>query len=471
MKKSDVKVEEKNSNSRNPIKNKKFGRIIIIAMCALCIIIVLVVFNNKFKNSEKEKIDINSIELKLSDDYTYFDNTMNEFATVIVDDFNHNNINVVSQATCEINEIDASHCYKIVLDNKDTIYLTSSNEQNFDRILYYGDLYDTSYTEKVIGTVARLYIPNINGNDFEEKIDSSFLSDENLGRKLGLSYVYSHIKFEWERDNIEGTYKITFSISEYENQDQYAESEEYQSIYSEIIKTSAYDLTDDELSSHQTIDSYEYNTETRLVDINIKYENSELTKYTCAMDTQELAKNLIGTQSVGGIQVECISDGKTTFYVKVGNLNSITSEVIEANTSYFNSNYVQVNTNLADLEAQSIIDYKNSCASYDYKDVLRNPDDYDGEKTYWFGEVLQVVDKTSLYSTYRVGVSCTKYQYIGGYSCPDAIYVTYYGEENFIEEDMIKMYGIMNGVQSYITVMGATKTIPKFVATYIDLQE
>lgn len=110
--------------------------------------------------------------------------------------------------------------------------------------------------------------------------------------------------------------------------------------------------------------------------------------------------------------------------------------------------------------------YKKSCGRYSYKDLLRSPSDYGGKKAYFFGKILQKVGTTE----YRVGVDCSKYNYIAGYHCDNTIYVTYYGDINLIEDDMVELWGIMNGTQTYTTVMGASVTIPKLYAKYATLK-
>ena len=121
------------------------------------------------------------------------------------------------------------------------------------------------------------------------------------------------------------------------------------------------------------------------------------------------------------------------------------------------------------IKAKEIIDYKNESKKLNYKDILRNPSSYEGKKAYWFGKVLQVVDKSVSKTTMRVGVNCHKYSYIKGYYCDDTIYVYYYGSESLIEDDMIKMWGTMDGAITYTTVMGAKVTIPAFIAKYIEI--
>ena len=102
--------------------------------------------------------------------------------------------------------------------------------------------------------------------------------------------------------------------------------------------------------------------------------------------------------------------------------------------------------------------------------MLRNPEEYQGKNAYWFGEIVQVVSKSKNYSVFRINVSCEKYEYIDGYMCSDTMYVTYYGSDSFIEDDMVKMWGAMNGTETYTTVLGASVTIPKFTAKYMELQ-
>ena len=110
--------------------------------------------------------------------------------------------------------------------------------------------------------------------------------------------------------------------------------------------------------------------------------------------------------------------------------------------------------------------YKNSCIKYSYRDLLRNPSDYTGKKAYFYGKILQKVGSTQ----YRVGIDCSRYNYISGYHCDNTIYVTYYGESNLIEDDMVELWGTMDGTQTYTTVMGASVTIPKFYAKYATLK-
>lgn len=456
------KVAEHNEDS-------KIKRIVVIIISIWVIVLMLVMFNHFFVNDytvtvNGEKINTTKIELKMSPDYKYFDNKPKDFIAVIINDFRHNSIEVKDVLECENDNY--SYCSKIMFDNDDELYVLGFDEDNFERLVFTG--LDFKYAGKVLGTISRLYIKNLNAKQFEDEINRTFLSYENLKRDNGLSYVFSHMKFDWSRDGY--TYSLTFSVTKFANQEKYSETDKYKKNYREAIEYTVIEDVKSKLKDNYTFDSSYMSEDTELVDIKIKYKKDNLTKYTCASDAQYMTEEFVQSKSLGSLQYECVNNNGTIFFVKIKNINAITIEDIKSNTEYYDLNYIKLNTTLEDLKNADIIDFKNSCATYNYKDVLRTPNNYIDKRAYWYGQVLQVIDNSTYFSVYRVGVSCTKYQYIGGYSCPDAIYVIYSGEGNFIEDDMIKMYGLMNGTQTYTTIMGARLTIPKFTAMYIDLQ-
>ena len=117
-------------------------------------------------------------------------------------------------------------------------------------------------------------------------------------------------------------------------------------------------------------------------------------------------------------------------------------------------------------------EFKASCGEYSYNDIARTPDNFKGKNVKYYGEVVQVSEGIYNSVILRVGVSCTKYQYIDGYSCPDILYVTYVyseGEPRILEDDMITLYGTIKGLKSYTSVLGANITIPEITAKYIDI--
>ncbi len=210
---------------------------------------------------------------------------------------------------------------------------------------------------------------------------------------------------------------------------------------------------------------YTTNRDNNKLDIKIKSSLSESNNYQCALDANNFVNYFSGDQKINSIEYQCTSYSKIFFRVFIENVYDLT----EINTKYFDENNTQILTSLEELEKQHINDYKKSCKNYNYKDVLRTPNNYINKQAYWFGEIVQVVEKSKNYSTFRVNVNCEKYYYIDGYSCSDSIYVVYRGSESFIEDDMIKMWGTMNGNITYETIWGNDLTVPKFYAEYIEL--
>lgn len=191
-------------------------------------------------------------------------------------------------------------------------------------------------------------------------------------------------------------------------------------------------------------------------------EVSELEKYKDLSVEIEAVKNKY-TEIIKGKEDVANSINSSISSVKnQDEYDSIKKRIDELNDSYYDKYKENWNSQLSSVEENV---YKNSCSQYSYQELLRNPSNYLYKKAYFFGQLLQKVSSTQ----YRVGIDCTKYNYISGYHCDNTIYVTYYGETNLIENDMINMWGTMNGTRSYTTVLGTSVTIPRLDAKYISI--
>lgn len=109
-------------------------------------------------------------------------------------------------------------------------------------------------------------------------------------------------------------------------------------------------------------------------------------------------------------------------------------------------------------------EYKAQCQTYEYDDIMRYPDNYNKKMAVFKGEVVQVLrDDDELQM--RVDVTYNGYYY------EDTVFVFYTQKtnENFLEGDIIVMYGELRGTQKYESVLGATIEIPRIYVQYIDL--
>ena len=106
----------------------------------------------------------------------------------------------------------------------------------------------------------------------------------------------------------------------------------------------------------------------------------------------------------------------------------------------------------------------DSCESPSFEDVARYPDDWEGKRVRFTGEVIQVMQDGNAY-TLRLNVTDT------GYFWTDTIMVYYdapSGAPRILEDDVMTFYGTMHGMYSYQSVMGATITVPLLQAMYIE---
>ena len=108
-----------------------------------------------------------------------------------------------------------------------------------------------------------------------------------------------------------------------------------------------------------------------------------------------------------------------------------------------------------------------TCGDYGYQDIARNPDNYEGKHAKFTGKVIQVSEGYFNNVTLRVDVTKGEYDI-----WDDTVYVNYKysdGESKILEDDIITMYGTIDGLKSYTSVLGAKITIPEFTAQYITI--
>ena len=112
-------------------------------------------------------------------------------------------------------------------------------------------------------------------------------------------------------------------------------------------------------------------------------------------------------------------------------------------------------------------EYKASCVTLNYDDIARNPNNYIGEKAVFQGQVVQVQEYGK---NVVLRVNVTKGEY-GIWD--DTIYIDYKrkseNESRILEDDIITVYGKMNGIKDYETVWGNQVSIPYLLAEYIDI--
>lgn len=119
-------------------------------------------------------------------------------------------------------------------------------------------------------------------------------------------------------------------------------------------------------------------------------------------------------------------------------------------------------------EKQNIENYKASCINYNYKEIARNPNNYNGKRMKFTGEVIQVSE--GWFNSVILRINVTKGEY-GFYE--DTIYCTYIYSENeskILKDDIVTIYGECKGEETYTSILGQNITIPKVEIKYIQIE-
>ena len=119
-------------------------------------------------------------------------------------------------------------------------------------------------------------------------------------------------------------------------------------------------------------------------------------------------------------------------------------------------------------------EFINDCKQLTYQEIARNPDNYYGTKATFTGKVIQVQEGILNNIVMRVDITKEEYEYLDMVTWKDTIYVEYKyakGESKILEDDIITLYGTMEGSKTYTSVLGSSITLPKFNAKYIIINE
>lgn len=124
---------------------------------------------------------------------------------------------------------------------------------------------------------------------------------------------------------------------------------------------------------------------------------------------------------------------------------------------------------------QSKSDFIDTCKEYTYKEIARNPEKYKGNHAKFKGQVIQVQENGNDI-VLRVNVTAEENEFVeGGYLWEDTIYVEYTRKSNtesrILEDDIITMYGTLNGLKEYSSVMKSQVNIPYLIAEFVDINQ
>jgi hypothetical protein len=112
--------------------------------------------------------------------------------------------------------------------------------------------------------------------------------------------------------------------------------------------------------------------------------------------------------------------------------------------------------------SDSKMEYVDSCREYDYENINRNPEKYEGAAAKFTGKVIQVQESWNS-RFLRVEID----------GQGNVIYVSFRdrdeGESRILEDDFIVVYGELTGIETYIALLGNKISVPSISAKYIDV--
>ena len=123
-------------------------------------------------------------------------------------------------------------------------------------------------------------------------------------------------------------------------------------------------------------------------------------------------------------------------------------------------------TKIVKLTLDDIVD---NAITISYDELFRNNKNYIGKPITYEAQIVQVIQGSSHYE-YRLDITMEFSSYdrsLIGYS--DTIYAHYKTNTRFLEGDIVKLYGTVEGLQTYKSIMGAKITLPKIQILKMDV--
>lgn len=112
---------------------------------------------------------------------------------------------------------------------------------------------------------------------------------------------------------------------------------------------------------------------------------------------------------------------------------------------------------------QEIADKKSSTNEIKYAELEKDPLGYKGVYAKYHGKIVQIMEDNGE-TIIRLAVTKNAY----GWSYSDILFVTYEGRTKFVKNDVVTVYGSLNGSKTYESGAGYHITIPSIKAEFID---
>ncbi|PLR73520.1 hypothetical protein [Bacillus sp. UMB0728] len=106
---------------------------------------------------------------------------------------------------------------------------------------------------------------------------------------------------------------------------------------------------------------------------------------------------------------------------------------------------------------------KGEATTIDFKQLEKNPDRYTGEYVKYTGEIVQILEGND---TTNIRLAVTKTSY--GYNPGEIVFIEYEGYTDFVDGDIVTIYGEVYGKYSYESQAGYNISLPGIVADIVE---
>lgn len=117
----------------------------------------------------------------------------------------------------------------------------------------------------------------------------------------------------------------------------------------------------------------------------------------------------------------------------------------------------------AEYDQAAFEEDKDLYDTLDYAQLRKNPNGHAGEFVYYTGEIIQIMEEVD-FTVIRLAVTETSY----GYDPNDVVWVEYDDNTEFIDGDIVTVYGMIIGSHSYTSQAGWEITVPAMLADWIE---
>ena len=114
---------------------------------------------------------------------------------------------------------------------------------------------------------------------------------------------------------------------------------------------------------------------------------------------------------------------------------------------------------LEELVKKEAAEKKANAQTIDYAQLKKNPDRYEGEYVKYTGEIVQIMEDNDM-TNIRLAVTMNS----DGYDISEVIFIEYAGYTDFVDEDIVTIYGEVYGSYSYESQAGYNIWVPGILA-------